>query len=346
MLTLYEYTQQPRFWVARDEHGYWLVPARDNGWQERSPFVGHVTALREVADLGGIDLGIPADGFTETLQQLPGLSLSNELGEQAFVTAQGAQVVSWKTADGKERMYLSAATGGMTASDMSVPAAAIRAGIPVCFPQFSDRGTIVKHGFVRNMPWTLAEGRTPAAVTMFIDDDAMTRAIWPHAFHAEVGVTLEPGRLIVSLSALNRSDQPWQFTAALHTYLRVDDVRQASLEGLQQVRYQDATAANVVVLQEDPAVRIGAELDRVYMSPPKKLMLLENGVPSLQIEQEGFADTVVWNPGPLKAAALSDFPDEGWLHMLCVEAACVIEPVVLQPGQGWTGRQLLSVPVA
>ncbi|MFZ6748599.1 hypothetical protein [Undibacterium sp. Ren11W] len=59
MITLYEYMQQPRFWIARDEDGYWLVPARDDGWSERSPFVGRVSNLRELKDLDGIKLGLP-----------------------------------------------------------------------------------------------------------------------------------------------------------------------------------------------------------------------------------------------------------------------------------------------
>ena len=60
MITLYEYMQQPRFWIARDEDGYWLVPARDDGWSERSPFVGRTSNLCELRDLDGIDLGLPA----------------------------------------------------------------------------------------------------------------------------------------------------------------------------------------------------------------------------------------------------------------------------------------------
>lgn len=59
MITLYEYMQQPRYWIARDEDGYWLVPARQEGWSERSPFVGRVGTLRELTDLDGIDLGLP-----------------------------------------------------------------------------------------------------------------------------------------------------------------------------------------------------------------------------------------------------------------------------------------------
>jgi hypothetical protein len=47
---------------VHDEEGYWLVPARDGGWEARVPFVGHAVALRPVLDLEGIDLGIPAAG--------------------------------------------------------------------------------------------------------------------------------------------------------------------------------------------------------------------------------------------------------------------------------------------
>lgn len=59
MVTLYEYTKQPRYWIAHDEQGYWLVPARNNGWHDREPFVGRVMGLRRVTDLEGIELGMP-----------------------------------------------------------------------------------------------------------------------------------------------------------------------------------------------------------------------------------------------------------------------------------------------
>ena len=56
MIVLYEYTRQ--YWVARDTDGYWLVPVRDGGWDERTPFVGRAGELREVQGPTGIDLGI------------------------------------------------------------------------------------------------------------------------------------------------------------------------------------------------------------------------------------------------------------------------------------------------
>jgi glucose-6-phosphate 1-epimerase len=58
-IVFFEYMQQPRFWIARDEDGYWLVPARDQGWHERSPFVGRVSNLQPLRDFDGIDIGFP-----------------------------------------------------------------------------------------------------------------------------------------------------------------------------------------------------------------------------------------------------------------------------------------------
>jgi len=56
----------------------------------------------------------------------------------------------------------------------------------------------------------------------------------------------------------------------------------------------------------------------------------------------GFTDVVIWNPGAERGAALSDLEPDGWLSMLCVEAAVVGTPVELGPGERWTGQQVLN----
>lgn len=58
-IVFYEYMQHPRFWIAHDEDGYWLVPAREAGWHERTPFVGHAINLIPLNDFDGIDLDLP-----------------------------------------------------------------------------------------------------------------------------------------------------------------------------------------------------------------------------------------------------------------------------------------------
>jgi glucose-6-phosphate 1-epimerase len=294
--------------------------------------------------------------FPDTLNAMPGVVIGNAGIGSAFVCEQGAQVISWRDKSGRERFYLSPISGGLKrngGSDApnSADLRAIRGGIPISFPQFSGRGTLPKHGFVRNMRWLRAAGdmnqttnqTTNHAVTLICRDDAHTRQIWPQGFAAVLTAQLQANRLQVSLSVTNTGDTPWEFTVALHSYFRVENIHKVRLHGLQGVTYQDATAGNKLVVESETDLTIAQELDRVYLSPPKKLTLLEPGVSTLQIEQQGFADSVVWNPGPVNVAALSDMPDDGWLHMLCVEAACAAAPVHLDPGQNWTGSQTLTV---
>jgi glucose-6-phosphate 1-epimerase len=290
--------------------------------------------------------------FPDMLNGLPGVVIGGESDapNALFIAEQGAQVLSWRDQTGRERLYLSPLTGGLQRGDVDdVKSKAIRGGAPICFPQFSGRGPLPKHGFIRNMRWQLlsnqASNQAGAAASNSLacrDDDA-SRLVWPHAFAARMDVQLAADRLHMALTLTNTGDSPIEFTVALHTYLRVGDVRNVRLHGLQGVSYQDATDGNTVVVQSAADLTVSQELDRVYLSPPKKLVLHEAGAAPLQIEQQGFEDSVVWNPGPRNAAALADFPDDGWLHMLCVEAACVNVPLILAPGQSWTGAQTLTV---
>jgi glucose-6-phosphate 1-epimerase len=66
----------------------------------------------------------------------------------------------------------------------------------------------------------------------------------------------------------------------------------------------------------------------------------------LAIAQEGFHDTVVWNPGRERAAAMPDMDPEGYRRMLCVEAAAIDPPLVLQPGREWKGSQAIEAGLA
>jgi glucose-6-phosphate 1-epimerase len=254
------------------------------------------------------------------------------------VSRQGGQPLSWVTADGRERLYLSE----RAVFDGQTP---IRGGVPVCFPQFAGLGSLPKHGFLRTAPWEVVTRRTGddyALVTLATSDSAATRALWPHAFAVELTVLLEADRLDLELCVTNRGATAFTFTGALHSYLRVDDVQQATLEGLFGVDYRDAVDGNRVHTERHLVVPIEAETDRVYRGAAQALLLRDVGG-RLAIGMEGFTDVVVWNPGADKAAALADLPADGWRHLLCVEAACADSPVTVAAGDEWVGRQAFEV---
>jgi len=266
----------------------------------------------------------------------PALRLALSDGSACTVTLHGAQVLSWTTADGTERLYLSpqAHFDGRSA---------IRGGVPVCWPQFNQRGPLPKHGFVRNVAWHAeASGGKPDTLVLSLHDNEATRAIWPHAFHAKLVVTLAPHSLRVALGIDNTGGGPWPFAAALHTYLRVDDIAQATLQGLQGANRWDAVRDDRHV-DLAPELRFGSEFDSVYAAPARPLHLVQPSG-TLEIAQSASCtETVVWNPGPELSAKLADLPDDGWRHMLCVEAARIDEQVLLTPGGSWQGWQQLTV---
>ena len=82
--------------------------------------------------------------------QLDALQIRSMDGASAIITLYGAQVVSWKTADGKEQLFCSR----LSALDGS---RAIRGGIPIIYPQFAEQGTGQRHGFARLTKWAVEE---------------------------------------------------------------------------------------------------------------------------------------------------------------------------------------------
>lgn len=253
----------------------------------------------------------------------------------------GAHVTSWKPASGEERLYLSRRSA-------FAPNAAIRGGVPIIFPQFASMGPLAKHGFARVQDWkVMRAGHTrkgQGEARLRLTANEVTRRIWSHAFEATFVITAEAMSLSLALSVLNADTAPFEFTAALHTYLLVDDVREASVRGLQGLSYRDAAAGNAQGQQDEEVLEAGpggSELDRIYFAVPGPLEV-RDAVRRTRVAMTGFTDVVVWNPGEQRAASLTDLEPGGWLRMLCVEAAAIGAPVRLEPGERWTGGQTLT----
>lgn len=263
-------------------------------------------------------------------------------GALVRLSLMGGQVLSWRPAGASEQFYLS------PRSEFT-PGKAIRGGVPVCFPQFAERGPLLKHGFARTLPWELVQqqqGKDDALAVLRLRDSDATRAIWPHAFELELSVRVGGHSLDIELACENLGDVPLQFTAALHTYLRVTDLDAVSVEGLAGLRYFDSIK-QAEALQRMDLLLTGEkgvlDLDRIYFGVKERPLLVAEDRRQVVIRQQGFDDAVIWNPGPERCARLADMPPEGWSEMLCVEAASIGRPVELQAGEGWVGRQSLEL---
>ncbi|MEO8037611.1 MAG: D-hexose-6-phosphate mutarotase [Betaproteobacteria bacterium] len=273
-----------------------------------------------------------------TVHGLEALRITAPGGATALVTHHGAHVLSWVPAAGDERLYL---------SERAVYASgkAIRGGIPVIFPQFGTLGPLTRHGFARILPWTLdttREGEDYALATWRLDSDAATRAEWPHEFRAELTVNVGSAQLDVELDIENTGGDSFAFTAALHTYLRVREIENALVTGLENTKYRDQREGGAKRTETGETFSLEGPVDRIHVDVPPRLILSESGRQTL-IESSGFPDVVIWNPWEAGNAATADMAALDFRRMLCVEAAAVATPVALAAGAEWFGRQSLMV---
>jgi glucose-6-phosphate 1-epimerase len=245
------------------------------------------------------------------------------------IALNGAHVMEWIPAGCKPVLF-------MSPDALMEPGKPIRGGIPVCWPWFGSHPDPAKpaHGFARISPWELdraSEVANGVDIVLRLGDSPETRAIWPHAFdlrlHVNMGASLE-----VTMHAANTGSSPWSMTAALHTYLSVEDVRKIAIRGLRGTQYVESRLSQDKRTQHETLV-IDQEIDRLYCSDAAVLVEDPGFARELIVEKAGSLATVVWNPWIEKSRRLADLPDEAYPGFLCIEAANAGEDVIpVAPG--------------
>lgn len=268
-------------------------------------------------DMRPIDAAI-----STTFGQLPALLLNAPDGAQASITLYGAHLISWRGADGRERLFCSA----KSSLDGTK---AIRGGVPVIFPQFAERGNGMRHGFARVSNWRVLDSGIEdswayAVLALAPGDLAPKHAqAWPHGFELALRVAIRANEMRMGFEVRNTGAAPFPFAAALHTYFLVDDVAGVRILGV-----------------EREELAIHDKFDRVYENAEPRLALVDGGV-VLTLRQQGFPDAVVWNPGAEDAAALADMAAEEYRRFVCIEPALLDGPT-LGAGESWRGEYYVS----
>lgn len=257
------------------------------------------------------------------------LLIEHESGASATVALHGGHPVSWKTADGIERLFLSPTSSYAKGK-------AIRGGVPIIFPQFSDRGPYLRHGFARRMLWAATGGDDPAWNLLHLATSPSTLAEWPYPFRLSFGLQLEADSISMNLTVENTGPAAFHFDAAFHTYLRIREGAAAAVSGLLGRAFQNE-ATSEFEIDGETLIRLGTEVDRTYRDAADSEVQLNDGPRCLALHSGGFPDLVVWNPGP--EHRLEDLPGKGWCDFYCLEAARIESPDPLEPGATWRGFQ-------
>ncbi|RQM08441.1 hypothetical protein DH86_00000456 [Scytalidium sp. 3C] len=283
-------------------------------------------------------------------------------GESVEILLYGATILSWKDAQGNERLFLSdkAKLDGTKA---------VRGGVPIVFPVFGTApdhpGTskLPQHGFARISRWEfLGKSTSESSAVQGAGDSSVkldfglssnnlsaeSKAAWPHEFGLIYSVTLGRGELGTSIVVTNEDKEPWEFQTLLHTYFRIKDISKISITGLESSSYLDKLIKPLKsTTSPASAVTITAKTDRVYTpagGDKAPIEILEDGVKTYTIVRDNLNEVVVWNPWEDGAKDIADFgPADGWKNMICAEAGAVKGWQKLEPGETFEGGQFIRL---
>ncbi|URE09765.1 Aldose 1-epimerase [Musa troglodytarum] len=285
-------------------------------------------------------------------------------GASAQVSLHGGQVVSWKNERVKNSCSLAARhelwSIEMIFIDSFVqamfkPPKAMRGGIPICFPQFGNCGSLEQHGFARNKMWSIDYDPPPlrndddkekVSVDLLLKPSEDDLKCWPHCYEFRLRVSLATNGVLTMISRVrNINGKPFSFSFAYHTYLSVSDIRQSLPTHKRFTEQGDAVTfeSEEMTLHIRNLIHVLATLvDRIYLGSPNVIAVLDHEKKrTFLIKKKGLPDVVVWNPWEKKSKSITDLGDE-YKQMVCVDGAVVERPITLKPGEEWTGRLDIS----
>lgn len=214
----------------------------------------------------------------------------------------------------------------------------------MCFPQFGVLGPLSQHGFARNSTFTVVS-RSADTLALQYEPSKADLAKFPHPFRLTITVHVGRDSLYQEVEVTNTGSSPFEFTAALHTYFKVSAIEQVKVRGLNGLQYFDNTDGVDDKPESGEVVSINGETDRIYRSAENTIVVEDAGSgQKINIEKRAFPDVVLWNPWSTKAKEMSDFGDEEYKEMICLEPAMAKSgPKSLEVGGSWSASQTLTV---
>ena len=251
------------------------------------------------------------------------------------VALQGAQLLFWTPKDQAPVIWLSPKAKFKSGKSL-------RGGSPVCWPWFGphpENPSLPGHGFARNLNWQVLETsqlRDATRIILCFKPGEEENKVWPH--QAELSLSITMGETLeMSLTTRNQGNTSFTITQALHTYFNIGDIAGVRVEGLEEKEYIDKVD-NEAYQQQQGAVTINGEVDRIYLDCPEDLVIVDEILKRrIRISRQGSHSAVVWNPWAEKGAAFGDMGEEGYRHMLCVETTnAAKDTVIVKPGESFT----------
>ncbi|MCG7553190.1 D-hexose-6-phosphate mutarotase [Pseudoalteromonas sp. Of11M-6] len=249
---------------------------------------------------------------------------------QAKIFLQGAQLTEFTPAGKGNLIWVSEAEDYLEGKP-------VRGGIPICWPWFGvhSKADWPIHGVARKLLWrahSVEEKSDEITVKLTLPMTLVEAQYWPHTSQLEVEFVLSD-KLEVRLTNINTGDAPFTLTQALHTYFPTPEVSNTTVDGLQGAKYIEFGEGP---FEQTEVVSFARETDMVYtQASPVQTINTPAGI--IEVKRENSTSCVLWNPWLEKSQRLSNFNDDEYHKMLCLEACNVMDDAVqLAPGESHT----------
>ncbi len=204
---------------------------------------------------------------------------------------------------------------------------AIRGGIPICWPWFGTAHpslgeNLPAHGFARNSKWVIGnieESDEGVELELKLHSNENTLALWPHQFELTLKATLN-NQLKLQLITENKSNKPFTYRGALHTYLNISAPQSVVISGLS--KQFTNSLKNKRRETGDTTLVIDKAIDAVYKKSNGDILIKDKLFQhTLTMTNKGNDSEVLWTPWIEGAATFPDMPDNGYQTMFCIESA-------------------------
>lgn len=281
-------------------------------------------------------------GFDELEEGMVFISVSNKYAE-ADISLYGAHLTRFTPHKTMDIMW-------MSPQSYFEEGRPIRGGIPVCFPWFGLHKTDSskpQHGFARLMFWDVIETKALSGgetlVRLQLCSSEETKKYWPHDFCAEmifvIGKTLK-----ATLKVKNTSENPFEYSCALHSYYNISAIDEITISGLQNTGYYNQLDGNNYS-QESELLEIKTAETRHYQDTVADCVISDPVFGrKILVSKTGSKVTTVWNPGEETCSKIDDIPDDGFHSFVCIEAVNAFNDIIkLTPGESYETSAIISL---
>ncbi len=250
-----------------------------------------------------------------------------------------SHLLSWVPANHSEVLFLSEKA-------IIENGKAIRGGVPICWPWFGNKDGLPSHGFARTNSWEIIEKNQTTSSTKIsfqLSEAAFDPSIWDEKAELIFSVEEEDNRLIMNLITKNTSSRTFEFTQALHSYFNIGNINNINITGLEDASYFDKVNQTANNIQEGP-ISFNNETDRIYQSMGSCTLIDPDRKRKIKVSKAGSYSTVIWNPWKTKSVEIKDMADDGYLSMVCIEAAnTAFDSISLTPGSSHVLSQIIEI---